>query len=339
MKIAVCAVTLILLAACSGSASEEATPEPIALVKLARATPGAIAETVMLYGAAEDLSSAKQVLAVPSEAVLTAIEAPVGSAVWPGQIVARLAPSANSRLDLIKATTEARTANEAYARARRLRADGLVSDADVETTLSNAQTSSATRASLARRNGALLLRARAAGYVESIASAPGDIVAAGTAVVTISNPGQLRAKFGVDPAAARRITRGRIIRITPAGGGAAFAAPILAVTPIVDPQTRLASVFAAIPAASGIGTGETLTGEVELGFGGSGITIPYAALLDEGGQPFVYVVAKDIAHQRKVKIGPAAGDRVTILDGLRPGEVVVVAGGTALEDGMKVRTK
>jgi RND family efflux transporter MFP subunit len=338
MRIATCCAAL-LLGACSSQQSEESAPEPVALVKLAPATVGGVAETVTLYGGAENSSSAKQVLAAPIEAILVSIDAPVGSAVGQGQPVAHLAPSPNSRLDLAKAGADTRAANEAFARARRLRADGLVSDAEVETARAAAQTANATRTSLAGRTDALVLRARAPGYVESIAPTPGDVLAAGTAVATISNPGQLRARFGVDPAAARRIGSGRGIRITPSGGGAGFTVPILSISPVVDPQTRLASVFARIPPATGIGTGETLTGEVELGAPGRGVTIPYAALLDEGGQPYVFVVAGETAHRRPVKIGPSAGQHVAILDGLKPGETVVVAGGTALEDGMKVRTR
>ena len=264
MRIVTCSLAL-LLGACSGGQGDESAPDPVALVKLAAVTAGAVPETVKLYGAAEDSTSARQVLSAPLEAVIASIDTPAGSSVASGQIVARLKASPTSQLDLAKAAADARAANDAYARARRLRADGLVSDAEVETARSAAQTATATRASLAARTGALLLRARAPGYIESIAASPGDVVAAGAPVATISNPGHLRARFGVDPGAARRISVGSSIRIRPSGGGAGFAAPILAVSPVVDPQTRLASLSVRVPPASGIGAGEMLTGEVQKG--------------------------------------------------------------------------
>jgi membrane fusion protein (multidrug efflux system) len=69
------------------------------------------------------------------------------------------------------------------------------------------------------------------------------------------------------------------------------------------------------------------------------VTIPYEAILDDGGQPYVYVVANGIAHRHDVVTGPSSGTRITIIKGVSAGDIVVVQGGTAVEDGMKVRTK
>ncbi len=115
--------------------------------------------------------------------------------------------------------------------------------------------------------------------------------------------------------------------------------PILSVDPVVDAQTRLASVFASVPPGSRIGAGATLTAHLPLAAGGGGIIIPYDALLDDAGQPYVFVVKGGVAHRRDVTIGAAGGDRIAIRKGVSPGDLVVTAGGTALEDGMKVRTK
>ncbi len=82
-----------------------------------------------------------------------------------------------------------------------------------------------------------------------------------------------------------------------------------------------------------------MTGELALPGSGNAPTVPYAALLDEGGQAYLFVISGGIAHRRDVIAGPSDGRRVAILNGLRPGEAVVVEGGTALEDGMRVRTR
>ena len=115
--------------------------------------------------------------------------------------------------------------------------------------------------------------------------------------------------------------------------------PVTSVAPIVDPQTRLAGVYANLPAAAGIGVGETLTGAVAIGGGGTALSVPYAALLDDGGQPYVFVVKGGVAHRRDVSLGPTRGDRVAITRGISAGEQVVLDGGTAIENGMKIRTK
>jgi len=343
MKAGMALTLAILLAACgSGEDAADGEAKPVALVALAPTQQGAVSETLTVYGAVEAGAMGKHVLAAPIEATVVAIEAPVGTKVGAGQVVVRLAPSPTSRLDYAKAATDAATAQAAYARAQRLRADGLASDADVETARAAAVSAGATRASLGARNGALTLRAPAAGFVESIASAPGDLVAAGTAVASIAGSGNLRARFGIDPALAARIRPGMALRVTPPSG-IAFSAPVLSVDPVVDPTTKLASLFITVPAGSGIGTNSALNGQLSLGDNASGnaaaLTIPYGALLDDAGQPYVFVVAKGVAHRRDVETGAVSGDRVVVVKGVKPGERVVTEGGTALEDGMQVRTK
>ncbi|TPG14312.1 efflux RND transporter periplasmic adaptor subunit [Sphingomonas oligophenolica] len=336
------AVASLMLAACSGGASDEAaTPAPVALVTIAAAQQGALTDRVTLYGVAEAGAGGKVALTAPTEAIVVRIVTPVGTRVTAGQVVAQLGAAPNTRLDIVKASTDARAADAAYARAQRLRKDGLVGNAEVETARAAAQSADATRASLAGRAGALTLRARTAGFVESVAVSDGDLIQPGATVATIARNGDLRAHFGVDPSVARALHPGAPIRIEASTGRAAFAVPIASVSPIIDPTTRQAAVFATLPAAAGLGVGEVLTGTVAVGASGGGIavTIPYAALLDDGGQPYVYVVTSGVAHRHNVSPGATEGDRVAITQGVKPGDHVVVEGGTAVDDGMKVRTK
>ncbi len=73
----------------------------------------------------------------------------------------------------------------------------------------------------------------------------------------------------------------------------------------------------------------------------SRITIPAIAVLDApGNHPYVWVFDEKagIVHKREIKIGPLEGSRfIVVKEGLKPGERVVIAGGTKLKEGMKVR--
>ncbi|PTS88030.1 efflux RND transporter periplasmic adaptor subunit, partial [Sphingomonas sp. HMWF008] len=283
-----------LLGACSGAAEEEeAGPAPVALVSLGRVEPGALAEQVMLYGAVEAGPGGRLTVAAPAEATVVAIVAPVGSRVATGAVIARLAASPTTRVDLVKAGSDAQAANAALARAERLKADGLGSNAEVEAARAAATSAKAARAAMAARTGGLTLRAPAAGIVETVTAAPGDLVQPGAAVATISHASDLRARFGVDPALARSLRAGTLLHVTASGGAAAFDAPIETVNPAADPQTRLASVFARLPVAAGVAAGQTLSATADgtaRAAGDAHLTIPYAALLDDGGQAYVYVV-------------------------------------------------
>lgn len=329
---------LFLLIGCSKAAPEKPV-DPVALAGVAPVADGIVVETATLYGAVENNATSRVGLTSPAEAMVVSIATPIGTAVRQGQVVARLSPSPTTRLDLAKAQGDAQLASAAAARAGRLRADGLVGNAEVEAARAAQSAASATLASLAVRNRGLVLRAPASGFVETITPAPGDLVASGSPVATIIRSGDLRAKFGIDPGLARRVGRGANLLIVPNGGDTPFSAPVLSVDPRVDPQTRLASLYTAIPAETGIGAGETLSTQLRVRASTNGLTVPYAAILDDGGQAYVFVVAGGIARRHDVLLGVETGDRIAVTRGLKRGDMVVTAGGTAIEDGMHVRTK
>ena len=328
-----------LIAGCSGSSDTATAPDPTALVTLATAQRGGVAATQTIYGAVEQNADTQFTLVAPIEAIISRIAAPVGSMVGQGDLVVALSPSPSTRAQMARLSAESRTAQLAYERAQRLRSDGLVSDAEVESARAAAEGARASQAALTTQSGQLALRAPAPGFVQSITSSPGDLAAAGATIATISRGGDLRARFGIDPQSIGRLSRGSGVTLSSAGGGQSITVPILSVDPAVDPQTRLASVYARVPAAYRTGVGQPLSGTVTLEQASSAVTVPYDALLDDGGQPYVFVVAKGVAHRADVAIGASDGSSVAITRGVRAGDRVVTKGGTAVEDGTKVRTR
>jgi multidrug efflux pump subunit AcrA (membrane-fusion protein) len=71
------------------------------------------------------------------------------------------------------------------------------------------------------------------------------------------------------------------------------------------------------------------------------ISVPALAVIgDAEGNGFVWIVDENemTVHKRAVEVGPMTGsENIVILDGLASGDVIVVAGLTKLQDGMKVR--
>jgi RND family efflux transporter MFP subunit len=334
------AAAMLALAGCSGSSGEtEQGADPVALVSLAKAGTGDISQTVTLYGEIERGGDSQVVLSAPVEATVVGIEAPAGSAVAAGQIIARLRPSPASLAQYRAASADAVAAGQALARAQRLRADGLGSDAEVEAARSRSAAASALLASLGERNAALILRAPHAGFVDSTGASTGDLVQPGVVVATISRAGGAKARFGIDPARLRGLSAGMPLEIHPGDGSSPFTVPIASISPVAHAQTRLASILVDIPASQGLAAGQPLSARVVTQSTQAAVTIPYAALLDDGGQPFVFVVNGGIARRRDVRIGANDGKTVAVLDGVREGDMILTAGGTAVEDGMKVRTR
>jgi multidrug efflux system membrane fusion protein len=65
--------------------------------------------------------------------------------------------------------------------------------------------------------------------------------------------------------------------------------------------------------------------------------VPSAAIQRGAPGTFVYLVRQDrTVTVQKVKLGPGDGQHVAVLDGLQPGESVVVDGADRLKDGAKI---
>lgn len=339
-------VLLLAVAACSGgSDSSGGTAQdtaqgsgPVARVGLATAQTGTIVQTVTIYGEVERADS-QMALVAPAEAVVVAVAAPAGAKVGAGQVIARLRPSPAGVAQYQAAAADAAAAAEALARAGRLRADGLASDADVEAARARHTAAAALLASLGERRDALILRTPHAGFVDSVAASVGDLLQPGAMVATVSRSGAAKGRFGIDPALARRLAAGAAIVVHPADGSPPFTAAVASVSPVTSAQSRLASILVAIPAGSGLAAGLPLSGELTLRADHGAVSVPYAALLDDGGQPFVFVVQGGVARRRDVVLGASDSSRAAIVHGVAAGDTVIIAGGTGVQDGMNVRSR
>lgn len=330
-------IPLVFLAACGGGAADgEKKPEPTAQVRTAPATVGSSSDDISAYGTSEAGPGGARTVIAPAEAIVAAVNAPTGTSVSAGQVVVTLRPSPATRIEIAKNASDLATASAAYQRAMRMRADGLVSNGDVETARGALASATATSRNLGLRGGVAALRAPSAGTVQGLSVKPGDQIAGGATVATIGAVGDVRARFGVDPAIAQRVRPGQPIKVSMMDGSREASVTVVGIDPQVDPSTRLASVYAKLPAAAGIGAGEPLRATLSVGASSTGVSIPYSALLDDGGKSYVFVVKGGVAKETVVSPGNSSGDRIQILKGLNPNDKVVIEGGTALEDGMKV---
>ena len=66
------------------------------------------------------------------------------------------------------------------------------------------------------------------------------------------------------------------------------------------------------------------------------VTAPIRCVVKRNGNPVVFVVSSGVAVARPVRLGLVGEEGVEIVEGLRPGDVVVIDGTESLEDGMAV---
>jgi multidrug efflux system membrane fusion protein len=68
------------------------------------------------------------------------------------------------------------------------------------------------------------------------------------------------------------------------------------------------------------------------------LAVPLSAVTAENGQAYVWRVNPDHRLARTVvRLGPYGTDSVPVLEGLKPGDWVVAAGGHVLREGQEVR--
>jgi len=113
-------------------------------------------------------------------------------------------------------------------------------------------------------------------------------------------------------------------------------AKVTTVVPSIDPATRSALVKIDLPPGSGLRSGSFVRVAFTVG-SRSGITIPASAVARQGQLTSVFVVDKgSIARLRLVTVGESTGERVEVLSGLDPGEVIVPRPTNGLREGMRV---
>jgi len=196
------------------------------------------------------------------------------------------------------------------------------------------------------------LTAPATGIVLERRVEVGSLVTQGTVGLLLGDVSSVKARFGIPDSMIQSVRHGEAIEvIVEAVAAIAFAGRVTAIAPTADPQSRVFDVEVTIPNRDGrlrpgmIGTVAIApTGGRGIGSARSTLTVPLTAVVkpDAGsGQYAVLIVERqgkvDVVRLRRVELGEVIGNGIAVLNGLKPGERVVVSGATLLVDGEAVR--
>lgn len=119
--------------------------------------------------------------------------------------------------------------------------------------------------------------------------------------------------------------------------GARFEGIVARVSPVVDPSTGTFKITIEV-----MDTSRRLKpgmfGRISIVYDSheNALQVPRSAIVQEAGEPSLFVVENDVAHRRGVRTGFIEGGSIEILDGLADGEQFVLVGQTGLKDGSKV---
>jgi len=175
----------------------------------------------------------------------------------------------------------------------------------------------------------------------------GQYLAGGDALVTLQSLNPIYVNFGVPQQSADEMPIGRAVHITSdRPTGAEWTGRITAIDSLVDETTRNIQVQATLANPNGkLRPGMFVQTEVVLGPTQTVMALPASAISYAPYGDSVFVVAdmksKDGrtykgVRQEFVKVGPARGDQIAIVSGLRPGDEVVTSGVFKLRNGAAV---
>lgn len=123
--------------------------------------------------------------------------------------------------------------------------------------------------------------------------------------------------------------------------GEQFTGRVVDISPAVDVDSRTARVRVQVPNPGGrLKAGMFAQGEILTGASTATILIPLAAVYRDDSSvkvSYVYVVDGGKAHKRQVRIGREVAQKLEIVEGLKPGDMLVPERSIELADGVDVK--
>jgi len=248
-------------------------------------------------------------------------------------------------------TRAARLANLEYARQQHervsgLAASGIASKQDLDQAKAALDAAQAELASLEAQVSEQQVQlhyytvaAPTAGIVGDIPVRVGDRVTADTTLTTIDQPGGLEAYVSVPVERAPQLRVGLQVQVLDGAGKVVADTKLSFVSPQVDEATQSVLAKARIEGSEGLRPSQFI--RVRLVWGThEGPVVPVLAVSRISGQHFAFVAEEDkgalVAKQRALRLGEIVGSDYVVLEGIKPGDRVIVSGTQFLADGVPV---
>ncbi len=233
-------------------------------------------------------------------------------------------------------------------RARQLMEKGRISDAEFEgVELRKLQAESGFYAAQATLEQAQIrlehaeIRAPFAGRLAYKGIDEGEQIAPGMPVTAVIDLSGIVIRSSVSERDAVRIREGMDVDVSiPALGEEHFRGRVRALGVRSNPMTRSFDIEIEVDNESErILSGMAARGAVVVDRRLGALTIPTSAVVDQYGEPVVFVVTENQAERRPIELGLRSGDRFVVKDGLEFGERLIVKGQWSVKNGTTVEIK
>lgn len=183
------------------------------------------------------------------------------------------------------------------------------------------------------------IRAPYSGVVSLRHTVAGAFLDVGAPVVTLINDRDLEIEADVPASRLGALSPGTPVTLQLRDGVNAWVA-VRAIVPDENPRSRTRAVRFTIksdPPPAGLAMNQTVVLDLPIAEARQVTSVHKDAVIVRQGQHRVFVVEGDHVQDRTVRLGAAVGNRFAVVDGLKPGDLVVVRGNERLQSGQKVR--
>lgn len=337
LQSALCATLLFAAVGCSrqqAAAGKDAGAQVVNVVTVAAAMQplGVEIEAVGTARANESVEVTSK-----SSNTVTAIRFQEGGRVRKGDVLVEL-DGAEARAALAEAEAALAESENQFKRSRDLYTRQALSVSQLDL-IEAALKGNRARVDIAKaRLADTIIRASFSGNTGFRRVSAGSLVNPGTVITTLDDASLIKLDFTVAETYIHALEKNLPVTAMTAGlPGKEFHGKVTQLDSRVDPVTRSIAVRAELPNSNGqLRPGMFMTVRLQ-GEVAPALLIPEGAVVPEQGHAYVFVVEKDVAIRREVKLGKRRPGEVEVVEGLKEHERVVTEGTQNLRDGMAVR--
>ena len=343
---------LFLTTACSNSKAAKADDPQAMTVKVQTAKAQRIDDTTDYVATLKSRDSA--VVMPQVEGIITQIFVHSGERVASGAPMVQIDPAKQQAT--VKSQDDARAAQVAqvkwaqqnYERISGLASAGVVSKQDLDQARATLDAAQAQLHSLDAQVSEQQVQlhyyqvvAPRAGIVGDVPVRVGDRVLTTTTLTTVDRPGSLEAYIYVPIEKSAQLKMNLPVQIVDGSGNSLASSRVTFISPQVDTTTQSVLVKATIPNSNeSLRTAQFIRARVVWGSQEKPV-VPVVAVSRIGGQYFAFVAEPDqkggyVVHQKPLQIGQIVGNDYVVLEGVKPGDKVVVSCTQFLIDGAPV---
>jgi membrane fusion protein (multidrug efflux system) len=290
-------------------------------------------EAIGTIGAIEEVTVVSEI-----DGIITEIPFEEGTYVKRGQLITKLDDS-QLEAELIRSEALFNQSQATYNRVKSIVDQKAGTPQDLDDALASLKVAEANLKLAKARFDKTRITAPFDGMIGSRKVSVGTFLRTGDAITMLANLNEIRVSFSAPERYLAKLIRGaEVILSTPVYPEHEVKGTIIAIEPVVEPETRTMQIIARVQnPGQKFRPGMSANVSVVLSERPDAVTVPNEAVFANGNQSFVYILNPDsTVAPAPVTLGLQLSDVVEVISGLEPGTKIVTAGHQKLFPGSKV---